>query len=128
MAAGFLLTLAVLALCLASIGLYGVMSYSVAQRTHEIGVRVALGAGRRDILRLVLRRCLVLAGTGTVIGLILAAPVGLAIEAQLFGVSGVDPVTFAGVGILLLAVAAVAGYLPARRATRVDPMVALRCE
>jgi len=127
-AAWFLGTLAALALGLASIGLYGVMSYAVEQRTHEIGVRVALGAGKSDVLRLVIRRCLTLAALGIAIGLVLSAPVGLAIESFLFGVSGIDPVAYLGVTLVLLAVAALAGYVPARRATRVDPMVALRCE
>jgi len=127
-AVAFLGGLAVLALSLASIGLYGVMSYSVAQRTHEIGVRVALGAGSRAILRLVIRRCLKLAGVGVCIGLVLSAGVGLVLQSQLYGVSGIDPVTFIGVALLLFAVAFLAGYLPAVRATKVDPMVALRCE
>jgi putative ABC transport system permease protein len=124
----FLSGLAALAMSLASVGLYGVVSYSVAQRTHEIGVRVALGAGKHDVLRLVLARCLKLAVTGIGIGLLLSVGVGLALQSQLYGVSGIDPVTFAAVAVLLLGVAAAAGYLPARRATNVDPMVALRCE
>ncbi len=128
MAAWFLGVLAALALSLAALGLYGVMSYGVEQRTHEIGVRVALGACKSDVLRLVLRRCLTLAIVGITIGLALSAPVGLAIQSQLFGISGIDPAAYLGVSILLLAVAALAGYLPARRATKVDPMVALRCE
>jgi putative ABC transport system permease protein len=126
--AGFLGGLAFLALSLASIGLYGVMSYAVQQRTHEIGVRVALGASRREIMRLVLKRCLRLAALGIGVGIALSIPVGLAIESELWGVSGIDPVAYAGVSIVLLAVAAQAGYIPARRATKVDPMVALRCE
>ncbi len=127
-AVAFLSGLAVLALSLASVGLYGVMSYSVAQRTHEIGVRVALGAGSRAILRLVIRRCLTLAGVGVGIGLALSAGVGVILESQLYGVSGIDPVTFIGVAMLLLVVALLAGYLPALRATKIDPMVALRYE
>jgi putative ABC transport system permease protein len=128
MAVGFLCGLAVLALSLASIGLYGVMSYSVAQRTHEIGVRVALGAGGREIQRLVLRRCLVMAAVGVAVGLALSCGVGLVLQSQLYGVGGLDPITFVSVSFLLLAVAAAAGYLPARRATKVDPMAALRYE
>lgn len=128
MAAWFLGTLAALALGLASIGLYGVMSYAVVQRTQELGVRVALGAGRRDILLLVLRRCLKLTVAGIAIGLVLAAPVGLAIQSQLFGVSGVDPLAYLAVSALLLAVSALAGYVPARRATKVNPITALRHE
>jgi ABC-type antimicrobial peptide transport system permease subunit len=128
MAAGFLGGLALLALGLASIGLYGVMSYAVQQRTREIGVRVALGAGRRDVMRLVLKRCVRLAAIGIAVGLGLSIPVGLALESQLWGISGIDPVAYAGVSLVLLAVAVQAGYIPARRATRVDPIVALRCE
>ncbi|MHC4696217.1 MAG: ABC transporter permease [Planctomycetota bacterium] len=127
-AAWFLGTMAVLALGLASLGLYGVMSYAVEQRTHEIGVRVALGAGKSDVLRLVIKRCLTLTALGIVLGLALSAPVGLAIESLLFGVSGIDPAAYVGVSTLLLAVAVLAGYVPARRATKVDPMVALRYE
>ncbi|UCC30559.1 MAG: ABC transporter permease [Phycisphaerales bacterium] len=126
--AGFFGGLALLALSLASIGLYGVMSCAVQQRTHEIGVRVALGASRREIMRLVLKRCLWLAAIGIGVGIALSIPVGLAIESELWGVSGIDPVAYAGVSIVLLAVALQAGYVPARRATKVDPMVALRCE
>lgn len=125
---GSLGALAALALCLASMGLYGVMSYSVSQRTHEIGVRVALGAQGRDVVRLVLKRCLVLAGLGVGVGLVLTIPLSFLLASQLYGVGGADPVTFAGVILLLVAVALAAGYLPARRATKVDPMVALRCE
>jgi ABC-type antimicrobial peptide transport system permease subunit len=124
----FLSGLATLALSLASVGLYGVMSYAVAQRTREIGVRVALGAGHHDILGLVIKRCLKLSTVGIGVGLLLSVGVGLALESQLYGISGVDPVTFLAVGALLLGVAAAAGYLPARRATKVDPMVALRYE
>lgn len=124
----FLSGLAALALSLASVGLCGVVSYSVAQRTHEIGVRVALGAGNHDVLRLVLGRCLKLAVAGIGVGLLLSVGVGLALESQLYGVSGIDPVTFMAVSVLLLGVAAAAGYVPARRATKVDPIVALRCE
>ena len=120
--------LAALALGLASVGLYGVVSFSVAQRTHEIGIRVALGAENRDVLRLVLGRSLKLAVVGTGVGLLLSIGVGLALQSQLYGVSGIDPGTFVAVSMLLLGVATAAGYLPARRATKVDPMVALRCE
>ncbi|UCF32599.1 MAG: ABC transporter permease [Phycisphaerales bacterium] len=128
MLAGFLVGLAVLALSLASIGLYGMMSYSVAQRTHEIGVRVALGAVGGDIIRLVIKRCLVLAAAGIVAGLLLSIPVGFALASQLYGVGGADPVALIGVVLVLLLVAALAGYLPARRATKINPVVALRCE
>jgi putative ABC transport system permease protein len=120
--------LAVLALGLASVGLYGVVSFSVARRTHEIGIRVALGAEDGDVFRLVLGRSLKLALVGTGVGLLLSIGVGLALQSQLYGVNGIDPGTFAAVSMLLLGVATAAGYLPARRATKVDPMVALRCE
>jgi ABC-type antimicrobial peptide transport system permease subunit len=89
---------------------------------------VALGAGNHDVLRLVLGRCLKLAVAGIGVGLLLSVGVGLALESQLYGVSGIDPVTFMGVSVLLLGVAAAAGYIPARRATKVHPIVALRCE
>lgn len=128
LAAGFLGGLAVLALGLASIGLYGVMSYVVQQLTHEIGVRVALGAVRQDIMRMVLRRCIRLTAIGIGVGLAVSIPVGLVLESQLLGVSGIDPPAYATVTIVLLLVALQAGYLPARRATKVDPIVALRHE
>ena len=127
-AAWFLGTMAALALGLAGIGLYGVMSCVVVQRTHEIGVRMALGASKSEVLRLVIRRCLILAALGIAFGLALSIPVGLSIESALFDVSGIDPLAYVGVSVLLLAVAAMAGYVPARRATKVDPIVALRCE
>jgi predicted permease len=119
---------AALALLLSSIGIYGVISYLVGQRTHEIGIRIALGAGRREVLRLVLSHGAKLAAIGILIGL--AASVGLThfMSSMLFGVSATDPLTFLGVAIVLAAVALTACYVPARRATQVDPVVALRYE
>jgi len=128
MLAGFLGGMAALALVIAAIGLYGVMAYNVVQRTHEIGVRVALGAGRRDILWMVLKRCMVLAGVGIGVGFLLATPIGFLLASFLYGVGGADPVTFIGVTVLLMLTALAAGYLPARRATAVNPMTALRHE
>jgi predicted permease len=117
-----------LALALAGVGVYGVVSYSVAQRTREIGVRVALGAGARDVLRLVLGEGLSVVGLGLALGLALAFAAARLFAGFLYGVDAADPVTFVGVPALLGAIALAAGYLPARRATRVDPMVALRHE
>ena len=117
-----------LALVLAAVGTYGVMSYLVAQRAHEIGVRVALGAERRDVLGLVMRRGLALAGGGALLGIAGAAALTRLLASQLYGVRPMDPLTFAAVTALLLLVALVACWLPARRAARVDPVVALRSE
>jgi ABC-type antimicrobial peptide transport system permease subunit len=119
---------AAMALLLSSVGIYGVISYLVGQRTREIGIRVALGAGRADVMRLVLGHGVKMACIGVVIGL--AASLGLTrlMANMLYGVSPTDPLTFAGVAILLTLVALTACYLPARRAMRVDPIVALRYE
>jgi putative ABC transport system permease protein len=117
-----------IALVLASFGLYGVMSFSVSRRTREIGVRVALGAERRDVLSLVMKEGLLLVGTGMALGISAAVAATRLLESFLYGVSTVDALTFAGVAVILALVALVACYIPARRATKVDPIVALRYE
>jgi putative ABC transport system permease protein len=119
---------AVATLLLASAGVYGVISVSTSQRTREFGVRMALGAERRDIVRLVLDEGLKLAGLGVIMGVVLALALTRLLRALLFGITATDPVTFVGVGLVLVLVAAAACYLPARRALRVDPAAALRVD
>jgi putative ABC transport system permease protein len=120
--------LGALALLLAGIGIYGVVSYGAAQRTREIGVRMALGAKESDVLGLVLWDGLIVIGAGLAIGLLLAAAATRVIASFLYGVGATDPLTFVAVPLLLGAVALVASYIPARRAVKVDPLVALRYE
>jgi len=117
-----------IALVLAAIGIYGIASYSVAQRTQEIGIRMALGADASNVALMVLRGALLLALIGICIGSVAAVALAPLLRSLLFGVKPVDPLTFASVAVLLLIVAAIATYIPARRATKVDPMVALRYE
>jgi predicted lysophospholipase L1 biosynthesis ABC-type transport system permease subunit len=119
---------AAIALFLAALGLFGVMSWAVAQRTRELAVRVALGAGREALLVMVLREALLLGAVGVAVGLAGALLLAHVIASMLFSLSPRDPETLAGVAVLLLGTALVASYLPARRATRVDPVIALRSE
>lgn len=117
-----------LALLLATVGIYSVISYSVSRRTHEIGIRVSLGASRADVLRLVLRQGMMLAALGLVIGIIGALALSRLMSAVVYGITASDPLTFLAVSLLLACVALLACYIPARRAMRVDPAVALRHE
>jgi putative ABC transport system permease protein len=116
------------ALLLAALGIYGVISYMVSERIHEIGIRVALGAQRRNILEIVFRQGLTLAVAGAALGLVGSLVVARLMSKLLYGVSPTDPLTFCSVALLLLLTAVCACYVPARRALRVDPMVALRYE
>jgi predicted permease len=122
------LCFALLAALLASIGLYGVMAYTVTRRTREIGIRMALGATRGIVSWLILREVVVLAAVGLVVGLPAAYGLGRLTESLLFGVKASDPLVFVGAGLLLTAATLLGGYLPARKAASIDPLVALRCE
>jgi len=119
---------AALALALAAIGIYGILAYAVTERTHEIGVRLALGAQRRDVLSMIVAQGMAMTGAGAAIGVVAALAVTRLMSSLLFGISAADPMTFAAIPLLLGVVAFVACYVPARRATRVDPLVALRTE
>jgi ABC-type antimicrobial peptide transport system permease subunit len=119
---------AAVALLLATVGIYGVTAYAVAQRTQEIAIRMAVGAQRGAMLRLVLRQSIALTGVGVALGLIAAMFATRALQGMLFGLASFDVVTFAGVSLLFGAVATLAAYMPARRASNVDPLVALRYE
>jgi putative ABC transport system permease protein len=116
------------ALLLAAVGTYGLVAYSAAQRTYEIGVRIAIGASRRQVFALVMGESVRLVGAGLAVGLAAALALGRGLERFLYGVSAADPATFAGVAVLLLLTAVAAGFLPGRRAAAVDPARALRAD
>ena len=122
------LLFALTALLLAGLGIYGTISYLVSERTHEIGIRLAFGANRSEIMRMILRQGLELATAGAVVGLVGALIVSRLMTGLLYGVLPTDPLTFIGVTLVLTAVALAASYIPAMRAMRVDPIAALRYE
>src|SRR6185436_6717754 len=119
---------ATVALALCAIGIYGVVAYAVTERTHEIGVRLALGASPRDVVAMVVGQGLALAVAGAVVGVVAAVALTRLMSSLLYGVTATDPLTFGAVSLLLLLVATGAAWLPARRATTVDPLIALRSE
>jgi putative ABC transport system permease protein len=121
-----LLAFAILALALAAVGVYGVMAYSVSQRTRELGIRLALGATTGEVRGMVFRQGLTLTIVGIALGVVAAMLLSNLVSNLLFGVSAMDPVTFSVIPLILIAVAGLAIYIPARRASRVDPVVALR--
>jgi len=128
MGSRFAVTLGVLGLVLALVGVYGVISYVAAQRTHEIGVRMALGAGRGDILKMVLRQGFVLVGAGVLFGLVLTLVAARGVSSLLVGVSPTDPLTLVLVSVLLALVGLAASFIPARRAMKIEPLRALKYE
>jgi putative ABC transport system permease protein len=116
------------ALLLAAVGIYGVISFTVTRRTREIGVRIALGASGRDVMRIVVGQAIALASLGVAVGIGSALSLNRIMQRMLFGVTATEPFAYVAVSVLLIAIAALAAYVPARRATRISPSVALRCE
>jgi putative ABC transport system permease protein len=128
MGAALLTVFGGLAMVLAAVGVYGVLAFSVTQQTREIGIRMAMGAERRDVLGLVVGQGLKLAAAGVALGILVSLGLTRQLSSLLFGVSAYDPLTYGGVTLILVIVALLACYIPARRATRVDPLIALRYE
>ena len=118
----------ILGMILAAVGLYGVIAYSVSRRSHEIGLRMALGAETGEVLKMVIRQGMVIAAIGVALGLAGGAAVSRVLSVALYGVNPIDPMSFGAAAILLLSVALLANYIPAKRATRIDPIIALRYE